>query len=363
VLVVVPTSEILLTKVAIPSKNKQRLSQAIPYALENDLTEEIDDLHFTFDPHSDNEKTAVAVISRQLVVTWLERLQALELQPLGLYPEVLCLPLTERHWTIHLDNHQALLRTGENAGLVAEIETLRDFLRMSLEESSTQPEQLDVFLSPNSDHEPGLAVLRETSLNTNISEYRDAPIVLFAKNLDERHPLNLLQGEFQQVDRKAFQWHRWLPAAGLFTLLIIINVVSSLLDYQHYKKQSAMLSAEIQRVFREAVPEAKRIVDPKVQMEQQLKLLRSAQQGGEESFLSLMTYPAEALAKTQASQLESINYKDNKLDLKLTLKDLQSLELIKKSIESHRELNVEIKSANASGNQVTSHLRITRGRL
>ena len=41
-LVIAPACESLLTKVSIPSKNRQRLLQAIPYALENDLTEEID---------------------------------------------------------------------------------------------------------------------------------------------------------------------------------------------------------------------------------------------------------------------------------------------------------------------------------
>ncbi len=100
---IAPSTDILLTKVAIPSTNKQRLLQAIPFALENDLTEDIEQLHFAIDLHSDKDAAAVAVISRQLMKSWLDQLNSLDLQPLAIYPEPLCLPLTSDHWAAHLD--------------------------------------------------------------------------------------------------------------------------------------------------------------------------------------------------------------------------------------------------------------------
>ncbi|MES9978186.1 MAG: type II secretion system protein GspL, partial [Candidatus Thiodiazotropha sp. 6PLUC5] len=45
-LVLIPAVDILITSVNIPTRNRQRLLQAIPFSLENELTEDIDQLHF-----------------------------------------------------------------------------------------------------------------------------------------------------------------------------------------------------------------------------------------------------------------------------------------------------------------------------
>ncbi len=126
----------------------------------------------------------------------------------------------------------------------------------------------------------------DPNLNINRFEYTGDLTSFLAENLDEKHTLNLLQGEYQQIDRKAVQWRRWVPAAVVFTLLIGINIISSAIDYVRYKEQSYALNREIQRVFREAFPETKRIVDPKVQMEQQLRLLKGTNKSGQTDFLS-----------------------------------------------------------------------------
>ena len=124
-IVIAPSSDVLLTKVTIPSKNRQRLLQAIPYALENDLSEEIEQLHFAIDYHTDQSTTAVAVISRERLDSWLERFHALELQPLAIFPELLCLPLTNGHWTVHLTPQFGSLRMDRNMELfnITEIES------------------------------------------------------------------------------------------------------------------------------------------------------------------------------------------------------------------------------------------------
>lgn len=356
-----PASDLLLTKVTVPSKNKQRLVQAIPFTLENDLTEEIEQLHFAIDLHSDTGTTSVAIVSRQRLQAWLERFHSLDLQLLAAYPEPLCLPLKSGHWTVHLTKDQALLRTDMNMGFGSEIENFPTLFRMNLLQSGETPEQIDLYHTSDLDQESAVAFLTDLEINAAQFEYRDGTTAFLAENLDEKHTLNLLQGEYQQVDRKAVQWRRWIPTAILFTLLIGINIASSIIDYAHYKRQSVALNNEIHRVFRQAFPETKRIVDPKVQMEQQLRSLRGEHKESQGDFLTLIHQPIVILAKTEGIQLESINYRDNQLDLKLILRDLQTLEMIKKSIEDHDDLSVEIKSANASGSQVTSHLRVKRG--
>lgn len=360
-LAIAPSSDLLLTKVNIPSNNRQRLIQAIPFTLENDLTEEIEQLHFALNLKTSQDGAGVAVISRVRLETWLESFHSLQLTPFGLYPDFLCLPFTDTHWSIYLENNLALVRTGQTSGFSAELENLSLFLKMAIVSAATPPEQFDLFLSPKLDREQYPALISdEIEISRKEIPFPGDLTRLLVENLDERETLNLLQGDYAQVDKSTVQWRRWLPAAMLFVFLAGLNVVSSTFDNNQYKRQNEQLSQEIRQVFRETFPELKRIVDPRVQMEQQLKLLRKGTHGGQAEFLSLMNSSAVNIAKIPGNLLQSINFRDNQLDLKLTLKDLQSLETIKKAIEAEG-LAVEIKSANASGSQVTSHLRIRRG--
>jgi len=360
---IAPSCDILLTEVSIPSKNKQRLLQAAPFALENELTEEIDQLHFAVDHRADQTGSPVAVISRQRLESWLDRFHSLGLQPLALYPDLLCLPLADDHWTLYLTSQFGLLRMGPSQGICIDAENLASLLRLSLGQSRDRPAQLDLYVAPGTLPDFVAAATEVVDCPVQSLEHDGETAALLAAHLDEKHTLNLLQGEYQQVDQKTVQWRRWLPAAALFAVLIGINVFSSALDYANYKSQSLALQNEIQRLFRETFPETKRIVDARVQMEQQLRLLRGEKQGGHASFLNLFSRPALVLAKAQGIQLVSLSFRDNQLDLKLTLKDLQSLEALSKAIEANGGLSVEIKSANATGNQVSSHLRVKRGNI
>lgn len=358
-LAIVSSSEIQLTKVDIPSKNQQRLIQAIPFTLENDLTEEIDELHFAHDPKSSNG-TCVAIVSRARLSAWLERLKQLELQPLGLFPGILCLPLIPDNWSVYLGKDLSLVRTDANFGFTVDTVNLTVLLSKALTEAAVQPKQLDVFIDTNTHEDHAISLLKDLYLPYNLIPLDGDKTELLAEHLDEKHSLNILQGEYKQLDNKSLQWRRWLPAAALFSFFIGLSIVSTFLDYANYKQQSILLSAEINKVFREAFPEIKRIVDPKVQMEQQLNLLKKGGAIGDADFLSLMAHPAATLKQAGDNSIQSISYRDGQLDLKLTLKDLQVLDDIKKAIESQK-LSVEIRSANASGNQITSHLRIKRG--
>jgi len=358
-LAIVPADEILLTQVSIPTSNRQKLLQAIPYALENELIEEIERLHFAVEKQGGAAATAVAVCSRERLDGWLQLFHSHGIQPLGLFPDLLCLPLTSGHWSLYLGRHRALVRSGLNQGFSAKGEDLEPLLKLALGEAGEPPRQLDLFLE--AENEGAL----EGDLWRERLELVRHPIEggltrLLAENLDEKQAINLLQGDYQQVDRKTLQWRRWLPAASLFVLFVGLGLFSSLLDYSRYQRESTRLGQEIRQVFRQTFPQSKRIVDPRVQMEQRLKALKKGHKTGDREFISLLRLPAVIIAKTPRTRLQNISYRDGKLDLKLTIGELQALEEIKQRMEA-QGLRVEIRSANASGNQVSSHLRITRG--
>lgn len=361
ILVVAPAEEMLLTHVAIPTKNQQRLIQAIPFTLENELAEDLDQLHFVSGERGKNGNTPVVVIARDRLSDWLVQLKAVGLQTYGLYPDLLGLPLTAGHWSLFLHPGRVLVRTGIDSGFCIDPENLRELLTLAYDQADTPPEQLDLYQSSGFDMPGDLLDYLEQQL-CPVQQHKSlgglAP--LLADNLHEKQAINLLQGQFKQIDKRAVQWRRWLPAAVVFGLLVCLSIVSSIVDYVRYGDDLTRLTAEIEQTFRQALPETKRVIDPKAQMEQYLRQLRSGQAAGGADFLGIIALPAAVIATRKESQLENISYRDGQLDLKITLKELPALEEIKKQIEAGH-YTVEIRSANVSGDQVSAHLRITGG--
>jgi general secretion pathway protein L len=227
------------------------------------------------------------------------------------------------------------------------------------QESELPPDKIAIYQSPDCAEPIDLGPLNgDYEIESRRLDSRAELTALLADNLVEKEHINLLQGDYLRVDKLTLQWKRWLPAAVLFAVFIGITLLTSIQEYRHYEQQNVALSKQIREVFKQAFPDVKRIVDPKVQMEQKLKSLRSGDSGKFMQFASLFVPAASVIKSSPNTTLESISFRDGKLDLQLIIKELQALEKLKQTIEA-KKLAVEIRSANATGNQVTSHIRIS----
>ena len=361
-LALIPASEILITQVKIPTKNRQRLLQAIPFSLETELTQDIEQLHFATGATDNDNTTPVLIIAQQKLEEWLSRLQSAGLEPIGLYADLLCLPWNPNSWTLYQDEQTLLVRTGPFQGFSADGKSGMEMLRFALQQAEeSAPQQLILYHSAQND---ASASQDFTQYGCEVVESTlESPTqltALLADNLNEKQQINLLQGEFQKQDKLTLQWKRWLPAALLAVAVVFSSLVVNVIDYYQYKERSSVLDNRIRQVFQQAFPDIKRIVDPKVQMEQQLKLMRGGKAGGSAQFLSLFIPSASVIKDSPNTTLEGISFRDGQLDLQLTIKELQALENLKKTIEQKR-LGVEIRTANAAGDKVTSQLRISGG--
>jgi general secretion pathway protein L len=358
--VFIPTSELLITEVKIPTKNRQRLIQAIPFTLENELTEDVSQLHFAAGNTDSDNTTPVIVIARQRIEYWLETLETAGIEPIAIYADLLSLPYKSGAWTLYQDNQFLNVRTHSEQGFSADAINGESILRLALQQESEQPPGKIYFLqSPDCSKPIDLAPL-SSEYKIKIRRFH-AHAELTARltdNLVEKQQINLLQGEYLRVDKMTLQWKRWLPAAAMFGVFIVFSLLMSIQEYSQYYRQNIALSKQIKEIFQQAFPEVKRVVDPKTQMEQKLKALRKGGSASSMQFTSLFVPAASVIKNSPNTTLESISFRDGKLDLQLVIKELQALEKLKQAIEA-KKLSVDIRSANATGNQVTSHIRIT----
>ncbi len=354
VVVLVPAAEVLLTRASVPTRNRHRLLQAIPYALEEQLADDVATLHFALGPETADGGIAVAVVARAQMSMWLDRLQEAGVRPDLLVPDTLGLPLADNEWSLLVDGDDAILRTAATQGGYAEATHLSLMLEAALREAGDHPPQrlrVDVVAATGSPVTPdGLEVVR--------SEVATGLEVL-AVGLDETPAIDLLQGSFSRREQIGRMWRPWRTVAALAAAWVVLE--SGLAGYDIWRLKSAIATQEQQigQLFRSALPEVQRMVDPRAQMEQKLRALRGGGQSG--GALALLAGVGEILQEDATTRLNAASFRGGRLDLDLELKDIQALDRIKQQASQRLKTEAEIVSAATQGDKVAGRLRVGGG--
>jgi len=93
VCVLVGAAEVMLADPEVPVKAGAKLQQLVPYALEEHLADDIEDLHFAIGKRSgESTRVPVAVVARALLDGWLAELRGAGIEPDAIYADSELLP-------------------------------------------------------------------------------------------------------------------------------------------------------------------------------------------------------------------------------------------------------------------------------
>lgn len=352
VLAMVPAAEVLLTRVQVPGRNRQRIRKAVPYALEEQLADDVEALHFALGPQRSQGGVDVAVVKAQRMREWLEPLRRAGLNPQWLVPESLVLPFTEGEWIVWVDAEQCIGRTGLAAGFGIDRDNLEEYLNILMAQSESPPARIRVYVTED---------FANFSLSGDLFEVETAaPVQLldWAKQLDLVQSIDLLQNEFSRSEQIGKALRPWRPAAALLMGWLLVKGLVLYGETLRFEQQAQSLSAEIEALFRNSFPEVRRVVDPRVQMERRLAALRRAPESGTGGIVGMLRTIGTQVQAHGAVELQSLHYRDGRLDLELTLGNLQGLDQLKRSLSARPGLSVEILSATSALERVEARLRI-----
>ena len=354
VVVLVSGADGLLTRVNIPGRGgRQRLLRAVPYALEEQLSEEVDNLHFAVATMQEDDAWPVAVISKQFMNSLTADFLEAGLDVQQVIPEVLALPYNGDETSVLVENDVALVRTGNSTGFAVDSDNLGIMLaaRMTDEEATLPP--LHLFVRED-ELRPDMA---EYVGETRVEPFAGDPLNVFARGLDGSS-INLLQGPYSRTGDWTRLLRPWRATAALLVAGIIISNVVIGIDYFRLSRESDQLHAQIEQTFKEALPETRRIVNPRIQMQQQLDALQR-RQGAGGGFLNLLSQSGSVLKGIQGVQVSGATFRAGRLDVDLTVSNLQLLDQLKQALMESGRLLVEIQSATTGQDQrVQSRLRI-----
>lgn len=373
--VLVPAADVLLAQVELPAAMKaQRLAKAVPFALEEQLAEDVDEMHVAVGRRDQRGRVANAVVSRTRLETWLARLKAAGLQADVMTPDVFGLgwePADDAEparWSMMIDGQRGLLRTGAQTGLAFDVDNVATVMQASFDDAGERlPAVLQVTLCNDGDtaghfensdiHRSLVEWCAAKNIDLSLDTRNEACSVALAQGFDEQNAINLLQGDYSRKQQLEKMLRPWRPALILAGLWLIMQVGMFTVELSRLSTSSKELSEQIEAVYREAFPQARNIVNPKVQMQRGLEKLRGG--GGQnEGLLPLLAQAGAVFKNTNGIVLRTLRFKANKLDVDVEMPDLQSLDKLKQRLADEAKLKVEIVSASSREGKVESRLTL-----
>lgn len=357
-ILIAPGEAVMLHPISAPSRKRSTWARAVPYALEDQLAEDIEALHFALGSALDEGRLPVAVIGHDLLRAWLHRCEQSGLLPTAAVPEPLLLPWREGFWSVLLEDRRAVVRTGRWQGFATERETLALWLTEALiEAGETKPQGLRLWGEPLAE----LAEAPFAELQNQIESSVADTLPLYATTYQPSASLNLLQGPYS---RQA-SWGRWLrpwrATAALVGALLLLQGGVSLYNHWRLQQEMVWLSSAMEQLYKEAVPGATRIVNPKAQLEARLRELRPGNAGGS-TFFDLLQRGGQPLAHFPDILLRGLNYRDGQLDLSLQGGAPADLDQLRQQFNQQPGLQVEMRTTQRDG-QAESKVTLKKSAL
>ena len=353
VVVLAPGEDCLLTRVNIPGSSRQKLLRAVPYALEEQLSEEVDNLHFAIGAAMEEGEWPVAVIGKQYMESLLADVAAAGLDVQQVIPEILAIPYAGNETSVLVEHDIALVRTGSVSGYAADSDNLGMLLALQKVDGDEQLPALHLYVRQDKLQPDTAGFVGET----RVEPYVGDPLTVFARGLDA-NAINLLQGAYSRAGDWVRVLRPWRATAALLVAGVLVSSIVTGIDYYRLGNESKQLSAQIEETFRKALPGTKRIVNPRVQMQQQLdSMQRRTGSGG--GFLSLLGQSGAILKGMQGVEISGVSFRAGRLDMDIAVANLQLLDQLKQALMQPGRLDVEIQSATTGKDQrVQSRLRI-----
>jgi len=317
-----PAAETLLLRTRLPTRSAAKIAQALPFALEDQLVDAPEKLHFAFTQEPDGA-LAVAVTRRDRVEGWLAALVAAGLTPSRLAPVTLSLPLAERAWTLAFRDGEMVLRCGLHAGYGGPREAQPPgWLHTVLAEARAESSAPERILLADAPGEVDAAAWR-TALGLPVE------VLPASSSAVPAAPLDLLQQRYAQRGRGTAALQRaYLPAAALVACALVLTLVFDAVEWGRTAWRARAADEEMRALLMKSFPETSVILDPVEQMRRGLEVL-GARSGGASSgdLLYLLARASPAFEREARLRVQALEYADKTLSVRVAAaqKDAESL--------------------------------------
>jgi general secretion pathway protein L len=361
-IVLVPGTDVLLAEPVLPLKSSgAKLAQVVPFALEEQLAADVEDMHFAVGKRASRPGTPVAAVAHARMAEWMTALQDAGLQTDSIYAETAMLPVVAGAVAVLIDGNRVYVRREDTPGAVIEVEPLIEALQLALASGEEARENVTIFLSED-DYERErdlLEGLREFTASLQLKLLPDGPLPLLAANISQNAPVNLLQGNYGAKTKLNVSFAPWRYAAALAVVFVAAHLGLKAWQYVHYKKIESQLDAQIAETYQQALPGAPvpAPLEARREIEQVLNQLRGT--GPTSGMLTTLAMLSEAMGQAPNTDIEALSYRDNVTDLRVLVPSVDTLERIRQ-VAGERGVSAKIESANPRDSKFEGRLQFKK---
>ncbi|MBE9568481.1 MAG: type II secretion system protein GspL [Proteobacteria bacterium] len=369
-----------LNQLQLPTTNQQKMLKAVPYAIEEFIADDIENFHFVISKNKHDNSTSVVGIDKTTLQEIIDTFQQAGITIEKIIPDALCLAAEKQQWACLLFEDDAYLQIDTTNGMSFPREIFNYALEKKLEEYNPEQEDPDGDNHGDENQNTPEKILlfseqEDNSANdasTDIAKivaghdielikviYNTHPLVIFCGNYKQALPLNLLQHKFKTKRKSSGYWPHWRFAASLAVVWLVLHLGFTGFQLSQLEKENRISKAKIEKIYKKAFPKSKKIVNPRVQMEQKLKELKSGSGNSNNGLLFLLSESFGTLSKDRENiKLRTLTYRNNRMEIGLEGSNLQAIESLNKNLNSNPAIKSEIASSSSEKNKVRGQLRI-----
>ena len=345
---VLPATEVLITRARLPQSARRRAGSVLAYAVEDETVGDPDANQVSW-LGSVADVDVLAVADRQGLEAWHDALDAAGIRGYEVHCETLMLPWMAGEWSLAWNGHEGFVRTSEFEGTATDCGDPGSpplSLRLMLDEAKTRgeaPAAIAVYASA-----PDLpleieAWQRALGVALRLAEpwdWRTAPPEAGISLAQERARWRL------PPDTLA----RLRPAAWIAGAALAVHALALVVDWTRLASEQRSLRARMESRFRAAFPEAVAVADPALQMRRKLAEARhAAGQPDSSDFLPMITNVAAALKQVPPGGLRTASYESGRMTIELAgVEDAGIRRIVARLLQSGLQVDKGAEAASAS---------------
>ncbi len=370
----VPTSDLVLKSLKVPSKSVKAMRLAVPYMLEDELAQDVEELFFAYSDinvSNTDDNCFVAVVEHAQLKLWQSWLIDAGIHCKKMLPDVLAMPQSSDKNTASaiVLGEQVLVRYGQWQGSAVDINTWTLISQslakhISIDNGDVPEDESDIIAGEQKSMFTldAYSTLPESSTDITINAMpEELPLALLAATLsqDKAERFNLLQGEFKIKEQRSPAIASWIWAAGFAAVALLLNVGIKGAELMQLNNQQAQLEQQIITTYKKTFPKTKRVRISTIRSQLKQKLAEVGGGNLESGFLAMLSQIQPALAAVPEIKPQTLKFdgKRNEIRMQAFASDYQYFDQLKISLEENK-LVVSQGAQNKQGEQISGSFSI-----
>jgi len=225
VIVLINSADVRLYRHYMPTKPSRQILKALPFMLEDELSEDIEQLHFaTHDTGFDEDKSQhwvnLVIVNKSLMSQWLELLNEHGISAKVMLPDAMCLQLDENAISTLEFSNGWLVNDGQWQASFIDKSWLELFWLQQLKNKGEETLTINAYSPLPTEMQETLQQYESVTIQAMSPEL---PLLQLANNAQQLK-WNLLQGDYAPKKAVSKNWQLWQPVAALLIITFVVHM-------------------------------------------------------------------------------------------------------------------------------------------